>query len=85
MNKEIKVAKEAALEAGNLILSFYKADYEIRDKGYHNPVTTADHASDNRIKVSAFVICATLDANLSLSPNFISEVAIVSFSFTTGI
>ena len=50
MNKEIKVAKEAALEAGNLILSFYKADYEIRDKGYHNPVTTADHASDNRIK-----------------------------------
>ena len=50
MNKEVKVAKEAALEAGNLILSFYKADYEIRDKGYHNPVTTADHASDNRIK-----------------------------------
>ena len=50
MNKEIKVAKEAALEAGNLILSFYKADYKIRDKGYHNPVTTADHASDNRIK-----------------------------------
>ena len=42
--------KIAALEAGNLILSFYKADYEIRDKGYHNPVTTADHASDNRIK-----------------------------------
>ena len=50
MNKEIKVAKEAAIEAGNLILSFYKADYEIKDKGYHNPVTTADHASDNRIK-----------------------------------
>ena len=50
MNKEIKVAKEAALDAGNLILSFYKADYEIRDKGYHNPVTTADHAADNRIK-----------------------------------
>ena len=34
MNKEIKVAKEAALEAGNLILSFYKADYEIRDKDW---------------------------------------------------
>ena len=50
MNKEIKIAKEAALEAGNLILNYYKADYEIRDKGYHNPVTTADHASDKRIK-----------------------------------
>ena len=50
MNKEVKIAKKAALEAGNLILNYYKADYEIRDKGYHNPVTTADHASDKRIK-----------------------------------
>ena len=50
MNKEVKLAKEAALEAGNLILNYYKADYEIKDKGYHNPVTTADHASDKRIK-----------------------------------
>ena len=50
MNKEVKIAKEAALEAGNLILNYYKADYEIKDKGYHNPVTTADHASDKRIK-----------------------------------
>ena len=28
MNKEVKIAKEAALEAGNLILNYYKADYE---------------------------------------------------------
>ena len=41
--------------------------------------------SDNKIKVSAFVICATRDASLSLSPYFISEVAIVSFSLTIGI
>ena len=41
--------------------------------------------TDSKIKVSALVICATLDANLSLSPYFISEVAIVSFSFTIGI
>ena len=27
MNKEVKLAKEAALEAGNLILNYYKADY----------------------------------------------------------
>ena len=29
MKKEIKIAKNAALEAGNLILNFYKADYEM--------------------------------------------------------
>jgi len=31
-------------------MEYYKADYEIRDKGYHNPVTTADHAADSRLK-----------------------------------
>jgi len=35
--------------------------------------------------VSASEICATLDASLSLSPYFISVVAIVSFSLTIGI
>ena len=49
MNQELQVAKQAAVEAGNLILS-YKSDYEIKDKGYHNPVTTADKASDKKIK-----------------------------------
>jgi len=29
---------------------YYKADYEIHDKGYHNPVTTADHAADSLLK-----------------------------------
>ena len=50
MNAELSIAKDAAVEAGNLILGYYKADYEIKDKGYHNPVTTADHASDARLK-----------------------------------
>ena len=31
-------------------MEYYKADYEIRDKGYHNPVTTADHAADSLLK-----------------------------------
>ena len=35
-------------------------------------------------KQSALEICATLDANLSLSPYLISEVATLSFSFTIG-
>ena len=50
MNAELSIAKDAAIEAGGLILSYYKADYEIKDKGYHNPVTTADHAADARLK-----------------------------------
>ena len=50
MISELKIAKEAAIEAGGLILNYYKADYEIKDKGYHNPVTTADHVADTRLK-----------------------------------
>ena len=34
--------------------------------------------------MSAFNICATLAASLSLSPYLISDVAVVSFSFTIG-
>ena len=43
MRSELIIAKEAAIEAGAIILNYYKADYEIQEKGYHNPVTTADH------------------------------------------
>ena len=50
MISELNIAKEAAIEAGMLILKYYKADYEIKDKSYHNPVTTADHAADARVK-----------------------------------
>ena len=50
MISELKLAQEAALEAGALILNYYKADYEIKDKGYHNPVTTADYAADACLK-----------------------------------
>jgi len=50
MISELKLAKDAAIEAGALIMNYYKADYEIRDKGYHNPVTTADHAVDSYLK-----------------------------------
>ena len=49
MISELNMAKQAAIEAGGVILNYYKAEYEIRDKGYHNPVTTADHAADSRL------------------------------------
>ena len=50
MNTNLNLAKEAAIEAGAVILNYYKADYEIQEKGYHNPVTTADREADTRVK-----------------------------------
>ncbi len=50
MNNELKIAISAAQEAGATVLKYYKADYEIKEKGYHNPVTTADHAADAQLK-----------------------------------
>ena len=50
MNSHLNLAKQAVIEAGNLILNYYKSDFEIQDKGYHNPVTTADHEADALLK-----------------------------------
>lgn len=50
MNKELKSAIDAAKEAGSIIMNYYKSKYEIRDKSYHNPVTTADHAADKYLR-----------------------------------
>ena len=41
MNSNLNLAKEAAREAGSIIMKYYKKDYDIREKSYHNPVTTA--------------------------------------------
>jgi myo-inositol-1(or 4)-monophosphatase len=50
MISELKLAKNAAIEAGKIINNYYQADYEINEKGNHNPVTTADHAADSYLK-----------------------------------
>lgn len=50
MNKELKSVVDAAKEAGSIIMKYYKSKYEIRDKSYHNPVTTADHAADTYLR-----------------------------------
>jgi len=50
MNNELKSAIDAAKEAGSIIMKYYKSKYEIRDKSYHNPVTTADNAADNYLR-----------------------------------
>ncbi|NQV15553.1 3'(2'),5'-bisphosphate nucleotidase CysQ [bacterium] len=44
------LASDAALQAGKILLKYYKNSYDIHDKGYHNPVTTADHEADAFLK-----------------------------------
>jgi len=51
------LATEAAIKAGDILLKYYKNAYEIHDKGYHNPVTTADHEADAFLK--QFLMAAT--------------------------
>jgi len=50
MKNELKSAIDTAKEAGSIIMQYYKSKYEIRDKSYHNPVTTADNAADNYLR-----------------------------------
>lgn len=50
MKNELQSAIDVAIEAGSIIMQYYKSKYEIRDKSYHNPVTTADNAADTFLK-----------------------------------
>lgn len=50
MNDLLAVATEAAQAAGAILVEYFQSDYEIRDKGFHNPVTTADHASNHHLE-----------------------------------
>ncbi|MEE9466500.1 MAG: 3'(2'),5'-bisphosphate nucleotidase CysQ [Candidatus Neomarinimicrobiota bacterium] len=46
METVLASALEAAQSAGEILKSYFKSDYTIRDKGFHNPVTTADYAAN---------------------------------------
>ncbi|MFC1746823.1 3'(2'),5'-bisphosphate nucleotidase CysQ [Candidatus Neomarinimicrobiota bacterium] len=50
MQDVLEVAIAGARAAGEILLSYYQEDYQVRDKGYHNPVTTADYASDKYLQ-----------------------------------
>ena len=50
MKNVLKIAVDASLKAGTCILNYYKSEYEIKEKGYNNPVTTADHAANDKLK-----------------------------------
>ena len=51
MSSDLKLAISASLNAGEIIMKYYRDDYEIKDKGYHNPVTTADNEADSFLKL----------------------------------
>ena len=50
MNSDLKLAISASRNAGEIIMKYYRDDYEIKEKGYHNPVTTADNEADSFLK-----------------------------------
>lgn len=49
LNKELEIAKEAALEAGRIILEIYNQKFKIDYKEDHSPVTQADRLADEAI------------------------------------
>ena len=50
MMNELEIGKVAAKKAGDVIRKYYKTNYEVKEKGYKNPVTTADFEADRIIK-----------------------------------
>ena len=50
MRKELEIAIQAAREAGEIAMKYYRGNYDIREKGYNNPVTTADLMANQRIR-----------------------------------
>ena len=50
MNSDYKLAIEASIEAGKMIMKYYLNEYEIKEKSYQNPVTTADREADFYLK-----------------------------------
>ncbi len=49
-SKLAETAKYSAIRSGKIALAYYKSKYEIKDKSYGNPVTTADIAIDGALK-----------------------------------
>jgi len=49
VSSRLELAREAAIEAGSLVMGYYHDEYEIREKGEGNPVTTADLEADRTL------------------------------------
>ena len=50
MKSDFELAKDTAIKAGKLIFKYFNTDYDIENKSYNNPVTTADKEADKFIK-----------------------------------
>ncbi|MBI5135879.1 MAG: 3'(2'),5'-bisphosphate nucleotidase CysQ [Nitrospirae bacterium] len=50
MNPDLQLAQDAARQAGTVVMSYFRDEYEIRHKGEGNPVTTADLEADKVLK-----------------------------------
>ena len=50
LSHELKIAERAAREAGVIIMALYGKDYQIREKGIGQPVTTADLEANAKIQ-----------------------------------
>ncbi len=50
LDATLQIAREVTLQAGRAIRSYFKHSYEVRDKSYDNPVTTADLAADRILR-----------------------------------
>lgn len=49
MEKELKVARNLAREAGRVLLDIYAGEHDVQWKGHDDPVTAADHAANELI------------------------------------
>lgn len=47
--REIETAERAVRAAGEIIMGFYRGDFDIREKGKGNPVTTADLEANRKL------------------------------------
>lgn len=51
LERELAIARKAALAAGKILLRYYeRGSYKVGSKGYDNPVTSADLEADRTIK-----------------------------------
>ncbi len=50
MKSILDVATQVSISAGEILKGYFKSEYKITDKGWFNPVTTADYASNEYIE-----------------------------------
>lgn len=50
LGRETETAERAAREAGDIIMALYRKDYQIKEKGKGNPVTTADLEANRKLQ-----------------------------------